>query len=139
MDLELNGLTAVVTGGSKGIGRAVADRLANEGCALHLVSRTETDLQIAKQEIAGATGVEVTIHPMDLSVSDNVQRLAEACGGADSLVNNAGAIPGGDINSVDEARWREAWDLKVFGYINLTREIYNRMAARARLHTSAQL
>jgi len=66
----------------------------------------------------------VTIHPLDLSDSANVDTLAERCADIDILVNNAGAIPGGDIQAVDEKTWREAWDLKVFGYINMTRRFY---------------
>ena len=48
----------------------------------------------------------------------------------DILVNNAGDIPGGTIEAVDEAKWRHAWELKVFGYVNLTRELFARMKAR---------
>src|SRR5207253_10978972 len=66
----------------------------------------------------------------NLSDSKNVDRLAAECADTDILVNNAGAIPGGNIAQIDEARWREAWDLKVFGYINMTRRFYALMAAR---------
>ena len=130
MDLSLTGQTALVTGGSKGIGRAVAGRLAAEGCTLHLAARTGADLEAAKKQIMDTTGVAVSIHPLDLSESANIARLAQACAEVDILINNAGAIPGGDLATIDEPRWREAWDLKVFGYINLTRAIYGRMAAR---------
>ena len=58
------------------------------------------------------------------------QDLAADCADTDILINNAGAIPGGNIAQIDEARWREAWDLKVFGYINMTRRFYALMAAR---------
>ena len=54
----------------------------------------------------------------------DIDRLAEECADTEILINNAGAIPGGDIAAIDEARWREAWDLKVFGYINMTRRFY---------------
>ena len=56
--------------------------------------------------------------------------LAEACADVDILVNNAGDIPGGTIEAIDEAKWRHAWELKVFGYVNLTRELFARMKAR---------
>ena len=56
--------------------------------------------------------------------------LAEACADVDILVNNAGDIPGGAIEAIDEAKWRHAWELKVFGYVNLTRELFARMKAR---------
>ena len=70
------------------------------------------------------------IYALDLSDSRNVDKLAAECADTDILVNNAGAIPGGNIAQIDEARWREAWDLKVFGYINMTRRFYALMAER---------
>ena len=127
MDLELKGRTALITGGSKGIGLAVAHRMAAEGCDLHLASRTAADLEKTKSDLERSHGVSVTVHPVDLGAGGSARELAEACGGVDILVNNAGAIPGGDLDTVNEARWREAWDLKVFGYINITREFYGRM------------
>lgn len=130
MDLELKGKTALVTGASKGIGLGVAEVLAGEGVHLHLAARTEADLRAARERIESAHGVGVTIHPADLSQSSAVKELAQACGDVDILVNNAGAIPGGDLHKVDEETWREAWDLKVFGYINMTREFLRRMEAR---------
>jgi len=124
MDLHLAGKTVLITGASKGIGLACAHGFAAEGCNLHLTSRTEADLEAARAAIRSEHDVEVTIHPLDLSDSANVDTLAERCADIDILVNNAGAIPGGDIQAVDEKTWREAWDLKVFGYINMTRRFY---------------
>src|ERR1051325_10581141 len=130
MDLELRGRKALVTGASKGIGRACAEILAAEGCDVALVSRTAADLETARAEIAGKHNVGVRIFALDLSDSRNVDRLAAECADTDILVNNAGAIPGGNIAAIDEKRWREAWDLKVFGYINMTRRFYALMAER---------
>ena len=130
MDLELEGKTALVTGASKGIGLAVAEVLAAEGCALHLAARTADSLKAACARIEAAHDVRATAHPIDLSRTGSAQALAAACPDVDILVNNAGAIPGGDLDAIDEARWREAWELKVFGYINLTREYYRRMRER---------
>ena len=130
MDLHLRGKVALVTGASKGIGLACARTLAEEGCHLHIASRTEADLKRAKDEIQSRHNVSVTIHPVDLSNGDAARALAAECKEIDILVNNAGAIPGGDIQGVDEKRWREAWDLKVFGYINMTRAVYPVMKAR---------
>ncbi len=130
MDLRLKGQTALITGGSKGIGRACALVLAAEGCSLHLAARGEAELRQTREEIAARFGVAVTVHPTDLSRGDQARALAAACPDIDILVNNAGAIPRGDLAGIDEAQWREAWDLKVFGYINLCRAVYAQMRTR---------
>ena len=132
MDLRLRGKTVLVTGASKGIGLACARLLAEEGCTLHLTARTEADLAKAKADIQARHNVPVAIHPMDLGQRGAPEALAKAVGDIDILVNNAGAIPGGDLLSIDEERWREAWDLKVFGYINLCRAIYAQFKAKGR-------
>src|SRR5260221_1373048 len=128
MDLGLRGRKALVTGASKGIGRACAEVLAEEGCDIVLVSRTAADLETVRAKIAGEHNVAVRYYALDLADSKNVDRLAAECADTDLLVNNAGAIPGGNIAQIDEARWREAWDLKVFGYINMTRRFFAPMA-----------
>ncbi len=130
MDLGLRGRKALITGASKGIGRACAEVLAEEGCDIVLVSRTEADLEAVRAKIAGEHNVAVRYYALDLSDGKNVDKLAAECPDIDILINNAGAIPGGNIAQIDEARWREAWDLKVFGYINMTRRFYALMAAR---------
>ena len=130
MELGLRGRKALVTGASKGIGRACAEALAEEGCDVVLVSRTAADLETARAVIVAKHNVAVRFYPLDLSDSRNVDRLAEACADTEILVNNAGAIPGGNIDAIDEARWRAAWDLKVFGYINMTRRFYALMRER---------
>ena len=130
MDLHLRGKVALVTGASKGIGLACARQLAEEGCHLHLASRTKADLERAKESIQARHNVSVTIHPVDLSNGDAARSLAAACSDIDILVNNAGAIPAGDLQAIDEQRWRDAWNLKVFGYVNLCRAVYPAMKAR---------
>ena len=130
MDLELAGKSAVVTGASKGIGRAIAEALAAEGCRLHLAARTEADLAAVRDDLDTRFGARATIHPGDLGSDAEVAKLAAACADVDILVNNAGAIPAGDLGRVDAAIWRQAWDLKVFGFIGLTRALYPRMCDR---------
>jgi 3-oxoacyl-[acyl-carrier protein] reductase len=127
MDLQLRGKEALITGGSKGIGRACAEILASEGCSLHLAARGEAGLQQTKEALESRFGVKVAIHPVDLSLGDGARTLAGACSEIDILVNNAGAIPRGDLWRIEEPEWRDAWDLKVFGYINLCRAVYSRM------------
>jgi NAD(P)-dependent dehydrogenase (short-subunit alcohol dehydrogenase family) len=130
MELGLRGRKALVTGASKGIGRACAEALAEEGCDVVLVSRTAADLEAVREKIVSQHNVAVRYYPLDLSDSRNVDRLAAECADTEILVNNAGAIPGGSIDAIDEARWRQAWDLKVFGYVNMTRRFYALMRER---------
>jgi len=130
MDLNLKGKSALITGGYKGIGRAVADVLAAEGCNLHLAARDAAALETAATELATKFGVKVEAHAADLSERANVEALAATCTGVDFLVNNAGAIPGGTIDAIDDDRWRESWDLKVFGYITMTRAFFRTMSER---------
>ncbi|MDB5812390.1 MAG: short chain dehydrogenase [Betaproteobacteria bacterium] len=130
MDLKLTGQTALVTGASRGIGLAVAHELAREGCNLHLASRTAADLEAAKASIAKEFKVKIECHALDLGESRNIATLVQRAGDVDILVNNAGVTPSGELLKIDETQWRQGWELKLFGYINLTREIYGRMRAR---------
>jgi NAD(P)-dependent dehydrogenase (short-subunit alcohol dehydrogenase family) len=130
MDLNLRGKTALVTGASKGIGLAAAEALAAEGCNVHLAARSTDILNDHVERLRGTHQVQATAHAADLRQRDDLERLAEACSGIDVLVNNAGDIPRGSLTDVDEASWRHAWELKVFGYINLTRLIYGHMKQR---------
>jgi NAD(P)-dependent dehydrogenase (short-subunit alcohol dehydrogenase family) len=132
MDLGLNGSTVLITGGSKGIGLACAQRFATEGCALHLVSRDQGRLEAARVAVRARSAVDVTLHAADLRDGAAVKRVAAAAGAVDILINNAGDIPGGSVLDIDEAQWRHAWDLKVFGYVNMTREVLAGMKARGR-------
>jgi NAD(P)-dependent dehydrogenase (short-subunit alcohol dehydrogenase family) len=130
MDLQLAGKRVLITGGSKGIGRASAEVLADEGCDLILVARDPAALEEAAVAIRARRQVNVRVIPADLSDDATVRRVAAEAGEVDVLVNNAGAIPPGSLTGVDDATWRRAWDLKVFGFISLCRAIYPAMAAR---------
>lgn len=132
MDLGLRGRTALITGSSKGIGLACAEALAAEGCDLVLIARSLLDLQAAQECLASNHNVACTVRAYDLADSRNVNAIGEEFPGIDILINNAGAIPGGTIGEVDESRWRGAWDLKVFGYINMCRLYYEFMRGRGR-------
>jgi 3-oxoacyl-[acyl-carrier protein] reductase len=126
MDLGLAGKSVLITGGSKGIGLACAKTFAAEGCRVHLAARDRKRLEQARVELGG----EAELHPTDLRDGGALRALAAACAQIDILVNNAGDIPGGTIESMDEAKWRHAWELKVFGYINLSRAMFEPMKKR---------
>ena len=120
MDLKLKGKRVLVTGGSKGIGRACAEAFHAEGAQVLVASRNPPS---EKSFVSKAA---------DLSQPGAAESLAAWAGELDILVNNAGAIPGGDLQRVDEDTWRKAWDLKVFGYVNLTRAVYAAMKKQGR-------
>jgi NAD(P)-dependent dehydrogenase (short-subunit alcohol dehydrogenase family) len=120
MDLNLKGKRALVTGASKGIGWASAEALAAEGAEVLIASRNPP-----------SSGKFVS-KAVDLSQRGAAEELAAWAGDLDVLVNNAGAIPGGDLLKVDDETWRRAWDLKPFGYISLTRAVYASMRKKRR-------
>jgi NAD(P)-dependent dehydrogenase (short-subunit alcohol dehydrogenase family) len=131
MDLGLRGRTALITGGSKGIGRAAAESLAAEGCDVILVSRSLAALEETAAAIRARHQVSVRVDAADISVEGTAEAIAARFPEIDILVNNAGAIPGGTLAEVDGATWRRAWQLKVFGYIDMCRAFYPLLAARA--------
>ncbi len=130
MDLKLEGSRVLITGGSKGIGLAIAISFAREGALPIIVSRSAEALEKAALAIKNETGVVVRALAADLATSDGVERLVSGAGDMDILINNAGAIPGGSLADVDDSRWRQSWDLKLFGYINLVRAVLPRMEQR---------
>ncbi len=130
MDLHLTGKRVLITGGSKGIGRASAMALAAEGCDIVMVARDPAALAEAAELVRNRHQVRVETVPADLAQTADIARVAAAAGEVDVLVNNAGSIPPGTLLQVDDARWRAAWDLKVFGFIGLTRALYPVLKAR---------
>jgi 3-oxoacyl-[acyl-carrier protein] reductase len=134
VDLGLAGKTAVVTGGSRGIGRAVGLALAREGARVLLVARDAARVEGAAEQIAGATGATVSALAADLGRLDEVTRVVEEArrrlGRLDILVNNAGAIRGGDFLSIADQQWIEDWNLKLLGYIRMARAVLPVMRAQ---------
>ncbi len=131
MDLGLAGKRALVTGASKGIGLAIAQALAAEGCHVDIASRSRGSHEAAAEAIRRSTPrAELRLHPADLGVAADQEKLAAASTDADILVNNAGAAVAGSLDETTEAGWRQSWDLKVFGYIGLARAFYRAMMAR---------
>lgn len=130
MDLQLAGRTALITGASKGIGLAVAQAFAAEGVNLILTARSKDQLEQNAADLKAQYKVKVDIMPLDLSDQASRDKLVAAHPNVDILINNAGAIPGGTIFEVDDKAWRAGWDLKVYGYVNLTRAYFKNMAER---------
>jgi NAD(P)-dependent dehydrogenase (short-subunit alcohol dehydrogenase family) len=131
MDLQLRGRTALITGGSKGIGRAAAESMAAEGCDVILVSRTLTALEETAGAIRSRFQVNVRVHAADIAVQGTAEDIAARFPEIDILVNNAGAIPGGSLGQVDGTTWRQSWQLKVFGYIDMCRAFYPLLRKRS--------
>jgi 3-oxoacyl-[acyl-carrier protein] reductase len=130
MDLGLEGKRVLITGGSKGIGQAIAHSFAAEGANVVIVSRNQAALETAAGEVRRKHNAKVTAHAADLSDASARVRLHQSFPDIDILVNNAGAIPGGGIADVSMERWQEAWSLKVFGYIHLCQLYVANMKAR---------
>ena len=105
MDLELRGKRVLITGASKGIGRAVAEVLAEHGCSLALASRSPEELQAMADDLAREhPDLEVRVHPANLARTEEQDTLSGACSDVDILVNNAGAIPAGSIERTSARR-----------------------------------
>ena len=134
MELELKDKVALVTGASKGIGRAVALALAREGARVALCARKADDLDDAAERIRQATGAASLCVPGDLSSLAGVEAAVKATHGRfgriDILVNNAGAIRGGDFLTIPDAQWSEDWSLKLMGYIRMARAVFPLMQAQ---------
>ena len=134
MDLGLAGKIALVTGGSDGLGRATAHRLAAEGATVVICGRRADHLDKVAQEIAADTGATVTAIRADVSSAEDCAALIEgtvaAHGGLDILVNNAGASAAHGLNEVDDAAWQADFDLKVMAAVRLCRAAVPHMRAR---------
>ena len=126
MDLGLTGRVAVVGGGSKGLGRACADSLAQEGAKLAICSRNAQELEQAAAEIRAATGAEVLAVPGDLSRLDDIQRLIQSAvdhyGRLDIVVANSGGPPSGRAADTDEETWSRSIDMALSFFIRMGRE-----------------
>ena len=130
MDLGLTGKQVLITGGSKGIGLAVAHAFAAEGADTVIAARDMAALDGAAGDVRRKHNAKVATHKADLSEVAQRLRLHQAFPDVDILVNNAGAIPGGGIADISLERWQEAWSLKVFGYIHLCQLYVAKMKAR---------
>jgi 3-oxoacyl-[acyl-carrier protein] reductase len=134
VELELKDKVALVTGASRGIGRAIALALAREGAQVALCSRKAGDLDAAAARIREATGGQPLCVPGDLSTLAGVEAAVTATRNRfhriDILVNNAGAIRGGGFLEIPDAQWLDDWSLKLMGYIRMARAVFPIMKAQ---------
>src|ERR1043165_700744 len=135
MDLGINGRRALVTGASLGIGRAVAEELAREGCDVAMVARTEGPLRHAADDIARATGRRVVAVQADASLPDTipeaVRRATDGLSGSiDILVNNAGSTPEDGNDRVDFAKWQYSVCVKQLVYVRFPQLVLRPMRAQ---------
>jgi 3-oxoacyl-[acyl-carrier protein] reductase len=133
MEMGIGGKVAIVSGGSRGIGRAIAEELAAEGANLAIAARPGKGLEAAAAEIRQRTNTEVLAVGADLSSLDGVQVFVRETmarfSRVDILINCAGAIRGGSLLSKPDAEWHEDWALKLFGYVRMMREVFPIMKA----------
>lgn len=126
MDLGVAGRVAIIGGGSKGLGRACADSLAQEGANLVICSRNAGELEAAATEIRGATGVEVLAVPADLSRLEDIQHLVQSTvdryGRLDIVVANSGGPPSGRATDTTEETWSRSIDMALNFFIRMARE-----------------
>lgn len=134
MELGIKGRRALVTGASRGIGLAIARALAGAGVDVALIARDAPRLERYAAELRAQHGVRAVGLAGDLSTLDGVRTAASAAqaalGAIDILVNNAGAIPAGPLESLSDEALRQAWDLKLFGYVRMARELLPGMRER---------
>lgn len=125
MDLKLNGKTALVTGGSEGIGKGIALALAKEGVDVAICARRMEPLQKTADEISKETGRKIVPITADLTKDADARNFIEkahaALGRIDLMINNAGSAPGGVIETLTEDDWAQAMQLKFMGYVRCLR------------------
>jgi 3-oxoacyl-[acyl-carrier protein] reductase len=126
MDMGLSGKAAIVGGSSRGIGKAIALALAQEGCDVAICARGEADLKATAEEIRSQTGARVLPVVCDMSNYDDIQRLvhqtAETFGRIDIVVNNAGGPPVGTFDDFSEEEWQKAVDQNFLSAVRTIRE-----------------
>ena len=125
MELGLTGRVAIITGGSRGIGRAVAERLCREGADVAVCARNRESLANTQRALEGLGGGQVLTVEADLTepaaAGRVVERAVAAWGRIDILVNNAGAARGLPFDELTDERWLENLQLKLFGYLRMAR------------------
>ncbi len=124
MDLGLKGKRAAISGGSQGLGNAIANALADEGCNVAISARGEERLNQAVDELS-VKGVKAVGIPCDMSTSDGCKAFIDGAvaglGGLDILVNNVGGMTPGTLESLTDEQWRELMDRNLMAYVWATK------------------
>lgn len=127
MDLKLSGKTALITGGSEGIGKGMAIALAKEGVDIAICARRKDVLEATASEIARATNRKIVPIPADLrkdaDAKSFIERAHKELGRVDIMVNNAGSAAGGVIEHLTEDDWEKGLQLKFMGYVRCLRYV----------------
>src|SRR5215471_15097412 len=127
MDLKLKGKTALITGGSEGIGKGVARTLAREGVDVAICARRKEPLEAAANEISKETGRKIVAISADLRKDEDARKFieqgAKELGHVDIMVNNAGSAAGGVIEHLTEDDWEKGLQLKFMGYVRCLRYV----------------
>ncbi|SRR6056297_3441 len=131
MDLQLNDKHAIVTGGSKGIGKGIAMSLANEGCNVSICARTQDELEATADELRD-TGSDILAVQADLTKEEDIERVvnkaSDTFGSIDILVNNAGTIgQSGTFEGTPLDEWRSLFELNLFAVVSITQKVIPHM------------
>ncbi|PZM12988.1 SDR family NAD(P)-dependent oxidoreductase [Rhizobium tubonense] len=133
MDMGLRDKCAVITGGSVGIGLAVADAIAAEGGNLILVARDETRLETVSRELRAKHRIKVLPLARDVTKPEGIDEIVDAAakfGGVDILINNAGTGSNETVMEAPDEKWQFYWDLHVMAAVRLSRGLVPQMKAR---------
>src|SRR5712672_4676436 len=136
MDLQMNGKTALVTGASAGIGKAIAFALAQEGVDVAICARRRGPLEAAASQIARETNHKIVAIPADLTKPVDAEAFVKeahtALGRIEIIVNNAGSSPGGVLDYLTEEHWAQSLQLKFMGYVRCLKHVLPIMQKQGR-------
>jgi len=134
MDVRMDGRNALITGGSKGLGKAIASRYFDSGANVAIVARDPAGLDAAGAEIEKLGGGKVVVIAADIRTAEGcnaaVDQAEAALGGIDILVNNAGTSQRGPFLEVSDELWQDDLDLKLFASVRLCRRVIPGMRER---------
>ncbi|WP_163099921.1 SDR family oxidoreductase [Peribacillus alkalitolerans] len=127
MELNLQGKTALVIASSQGLGKAVAQQLAQEGVNIMLASRDEGKLQQTKSELLSLGAGKIAYQITDITKINDIQSLVQSTidtfGKIDIVINNAGGPPAGKFEDMSDEEWQQAFELNLLSYIRIIREV----------------